>query len=121
MNVRVHTPKDANKPPMLAVSYRCGINVVTEWLSIDQKSHSYARQMSRKWLRETPTTEAQGKRIELKGDQIVGITTDGEVPLDTAMACVPFLCCIPKPTRIRYQTPADGVKYPKVLGRSFAQ
>lgn len=121
MNVRVHRPKDANKPPMLAVSYRCGINVVTEWLSIDQKSHSYARQMSRKWLRETPTTEAQGKRIELKGDQIVGITTDGEVPLDTAMACVPFLCCIPKPTRIRYQTPADGVKYPKVLGRSFAQ
>ena len=120
MSIRVHAPKDNNKPPLLAVVYRCGSTQINEWLSVDRNAHVYARQMSRKWLRDTPMLSVQGKSVNVSNDQVFGITTDSEVPLDTAMAWVPFLCCIPKPTRIRYQTAADGGKYPKVLGRSFA-
>jgi DNA repair protein RadD len=120
MGVRVHTPKDPAKAPSLCVTYKQGRTSVSEWVSLDPKSHFYAYQMGRKWLRSTPFIPFFGRTLAMDGDALIGHDGEKMVRLDTAIACVPFLGCIPKPRSIRYQTAQGGSKYPKVISRSFS-
>jgi DNA repair protein RadD len=120
MTIRVHSSKDPSKAPTLCVNYMCASTKISEWLSVDEKAHTWARHKAKQWFRDTPLENADGKQIVVRDDGLYGITAESEIRLTTAMACVQFLACIPKPTRIRFQTTPESSKFPKVLGRSFA-
>ena len=119
MSIRVHTPKDDAKAPLLQVTYMAGATKVADWVSIDKKSHFYAYGVGRKWLKATPFIPYFGRTLSMEGDMLMGDDGSSRVVLDTAISCVPFLGCIPKPRSIRYQAAPNGGKYPKILSRSF--
>jgi DNA repair protein RadD len=118
--IKPHIPKDPSKKPSLCVTYWSGLNRVSEWLSVDKDSHPFARQKALAWFRENPTIKRNNYRLRVEGNKLIGTSLSGDVVLDTAIGCIPWLdTCLSKPTSIRYQTDPQGGKYPRVLSRHY--
>jgi hypothetical protein len=118
--VRLQESRTQGKPSTICVTYWNGLNSVSEWLSVDKTSHHFARQKALQWIHENPCNASPDGRLEVRAGAIYFVNSEGEVKIDSATACAPLAqACFVKPISIRYQTPPDGSKYPRVLSRSY--
>jgi predicted RNA-binding protein with PUA domain len=118
--VRLQESRTAGKSSTICVTYWNGLNSVSEWLSVDKTSHHFARQKALQWIHENPCNASPDGRLEVRAGTIYFVNDQGEVKIDSATACAPLAqACFVKPVSIRYQTPPDGSKYPRVLSRNY--
>ena len=118
--VRLQESRTAGKPSTICVTYWNGLTSVSEWLSVDKTSHHFARQKALQWIHENPCNGSQDGKLEVRAGAIYFVNSEGEVKIDSATACAPLAqACFVKPVSIRYQTPPDGSKYPRVLSRNY--
>lgn len=114
----VHAAKDPTKPATLRVTYRCSINSISEFISIDSKSHPYARAKALSWLRETPTMPGPDGRILVTHPRPQGTWKDGPVDITTAQSLCAFSACLQKPVSIEARRNGE---YWNVMKRTFVQ
>ena len=112
-----HVGKDASKPPTVCVSYKCGMQVVKEWWSLAEGSHSFAKSKAMAAVMSIPIPE--GIRFTVMDGIPFGHHKGQSVELRTARDWASFLPCLPPPRTIQVQADPKNPKYLKVVGRTF--
>lgn len=113
----VHEGKDFSKPPTVRVDYKCGLQKVSEWWSLDSKAHAFARIKALATVALVPWTETT-KLTTVDGVHI-GHHNGSTTTLDTATDWVSFLRCAPQPRTIQVQPDPSNPKYLKVVARIY--
>lgn len=112
-----HVGKDPSKPPTVKVTYKCGMQLVREWWSLDLKSHGFARTKGMSAVMSIPMPE------DVRFTVVDGIPHGHHkglvTPLVTARDWVSFLPCMPTPRTIQVQPDPGNPKYLKVVSRTY--
>jgi hypothetical protein len=109
-----HIGKDESKPPTVCVTYKCGMQMVKEWWSLDAGSHAFARSKAM-----AAVTGIPDLKLTSVDGVLYGHHNGQSVALTTARDWASFLSCVSPPRTIQVQVDPKNPKYLKVVGRTF--
>jgi DNA repair protein RadD len=108
--------KPGHTPCLQATYYGDLGQLAREFISLDHRATNSAYQIGLKWIRQYPTIEKDGFRLETL-PRLVGYIRDKETSVNTILELLPFTKCLVSPSTI---TLYNGGKYPTVLGRAWS-
>lgn len=108
-------------PTTLRVTYWGSLvdMICSEFLSVDQNAHPYARRKALQWLRDTPTREVEGRMLAVEGTTIRGTYNGTTQDVVDAMSLLPYCKSLESPTHIHVAPDPERPKYARVYRRSF--
>jgi hypothetical protein len=112
-----HVGKDESKPPTVCVRYKCGLQTVKEWWSLDLNSHGYARRKAMSAVMSIPMPK--DVRFTIVDGIPFGHHNGQVVELKTARDWVSFLPCMPTPRTLQVQSDPSNPKYLRVVSRTY--
>lgn len=108
-------------PTTLRVTYWGSLvdMICSEFLSVDQNAHPYARRKALQWLRDTPTREVEGRMLAVEGTTIRGTFNGATQDVVDAVSLLPYCKSLESPTHIHVAPDPERPKYARVYRRSF--